>query len=168
MNATRVYIAFGSNVGDRVANITAAIKKLYEFGKVLRVSDLYESEPEEYLEQDRFVNGVVEFETTLSAMELFKSIKSVEWEIGRRFGIKKGPREIDLDIVFYGSEKIDSPVLKIPHRAMHRREFVLAPLYGMIPGFIHPIIEKSVTELYRNCLAEKKKSTCRILSEKII
>ncbi len=125
-----VYLGIGSNLGNRNKNIKTAVKKLggIEGIEVTRVSSLIETEPEGGPRQNRFLNGAIEIKTKLPPHELLKHLKRIEKELGRVATVKNGPRPIDLDILLYGDEKINSPGLKIPHPRMHKREFVMRPL----------------------------------------
>jgi 2-amino-4-hydroxy-6-hydroxymethyldihydropteridine diphosphokinase/dihydropteroate synthase len=125
----KAVIAFGSNLGDRVANIEAALSKMREQGlRVVKLSALYETKPMYYDDQDPFLNGVCLVETSLEPLPLLDLLQSVENELGRKRIIDKGPRTIDLDIVLYNQDHIKHPRLHIPHISMLEREFVLRPL----------------------------------------
>ncbi|GJC78012.1 folic acid synthesis protein fol1 [Colletotrichum liriopes] len=128
------YIALGSNLGDRVAWIDQACAEMDRRGiKVKRTSSLWETEPMYVLEQDRFVNGVCEVETELEPLALLDELQDIERTMGRQKVINKGPRNIDLDILLYGEEKVDHPRLTVPHIGIPEREFVLRPLAELIP-----------------------------------
>ena len=141
------YIALGSNVGDRVANIEKACHEMRADGlQISRTSSLYESPPMYVVDQDPFVNAVVEVRLSLQArcctdsmyqvrpreshspLELLAKVKDIERKLGRQKTIDKGPRNIDLDIVLHGDQTWESPDLSVPHKAMLEREFVLRPL----------------------------------------
>ena len=125
-----VYLGVGSNLGNREKNINTAVRKLQATKgiEVTKVSSLIETEPEGGPPQNRFLNGAIEIRTKLSPYELLKLLKRIEKELGRTPTVKKGPRTIDLDILTFGNEKLDSPHLKIPHPRMRKREFVMKPL----------------------------------------
>ncbi|RYP91812.1 hypothetical protein DL770_002068 [Monosporascus sp. CRB-9-2] len=128
------YIALGSNLGDRVAMIEQACKEMDARGiRVKRTSSLWETEPMYVLDQDRFVNGACEVETDLEPLPLLDQLQDIERSMGRRKHIDKGPRNIDLDIILYGDEKIDHERLQVPHAGIPEREFVLRPLAELIP-----------------------------------
>ncbi|KAF2748882.1 folic acid synthesis protein [Sporormia fimetaria CBS 119925] len=133
--AHRAYIALGSNLGDRVAAIEAACKHMESSGriKITRTSSLWETRAMYVLDQDKFVNGVCEIETSLRPMELLDELQSIENKMGRLKVIDKGPRNIDLDIVLYDHEVITNERLQVPHKLMLEREFVLRPLCELIP-----------------------------------
>ncbi|MGK0555013.1 2-amino-4-hydroxy-6-hydroxymethyldihydropteridine diphosphokinase [Macrococcus capreoli] len=146
---TVAYISFGSNMGDRERQITDALAMLNEVRetKVTQVSALYETAPVGGVVQDDFLNGVAEVSTYLSALELLDEIQAIELKLNRVRKIHWGPRTIDLDIVLFGSQVIDSERLKVPHPYMHERSFVLIPLNEIAPDAIHPILNQKVSEL---------------------
>lgn len=154
-----VYLAFGSNTGDQIENINAAIDALNSITgtKVLETSSLYESEPMYYLDQPKFVNGALKLTTTLSPQELLKHLKEIEYDLlGRRKIIENGPRSIDLDILLYDDLIINEPNLIIPHIRMIERTFVLQPLCELLsPHDIHPV----TAEPYHNHLAQLYESS---------
>ncbi|CAG7561624.1 unnamed protein product [Fusarium equiseti] len=129
------YIALGSNMGDRVAEIERACNEMDRRGiKVKRTSSLWETEPMYVTDQDRFVNGACEVETELEPIALLDQLQSIENDMGRKKVIDKGPRNIDLDILLYGDETVDHERLKVPHIGILEREFVLRPLAELIPA----------------------------------
>ncbi|KAH6659675.1 Dihydropteroate synthase-like protein [Truncatella angustata] len=128
------YIALGSNMGDRVAEIEKACKEMNARGiKVKRTSNLWETEPMYVLDQDRFVNGACEVETVLEPLALLDQLQDIENSMGRKKLIDKGPRNIDLDVLLYGDREIDHERLKVPHIGIPERDFVLRPLAELIP-----------------------------------
>ncbi|KAF2676415.1 folic acid synthesis protein-like protein [Lentithecium fluviatile CBS 122367] len=131
----RAFIALGSNLGDRVAMIEQACKEMDRSGKirVLRTSSLWETKAMYVLDQDKFVNGVCEVETSLSPIELLDQLQAIENAMGRAKVVDKGPRNIDLDILLYDEQTFTNERLQIPHRLMLEREFVLRPLCQLIP-----------------------------------
>ncbi len=145
---TTVYIGIGSNLGSREANCKKAINLLEEMGiKVLKLSSLIETEPWGVKEQPRFINMAIEAETALEPEDLLNILKTVEAETGRRPGTHWGPRDIDLDILFYGSMVIKTDRLEIPHPGIAERDFVLKPLAEIAPDKVHPVLQKSVKVL---------------------
>ncbi len=143
-----VYLSLGSNVGDRGANLRAAIDALTPRGvHVKQLSSIYETEPVDYLDQPWFLNCVVEAETELTLQALLQALRSVESQLGSQKQFAKGPRKIDLDILLYGSETVNTPELQIPHPRMHLRRFVLAPLAEIAPGLKHPSWPGTAAEL---------------------
>jgi len=145
--ANLVYISLGSNMGDRSANLLAAIKRLDEAGCVKAKSGFYETEPVELHDQPWFLNCVVALETSLTPVELLKKALAIEQEMGRIRMRDKGPRSIDIDILLFGHEVVEERGLKIPHPAMHQRRFVLEPLAEIAPGALHPQLRKTAREL---------------------
>jgi len=145
---TVVYLSLGSNVGNRAANLRAAIAALAEAGvRVLRESKIYETEPVDYLEQGWFLNCVVQGETGLSAMELLRGLRQIEARMGSVKAFAKGPRLIDLDILFYGDAVINTAELQVPHPRMAERRFVLVPLVEIAPQLRHPVSGASAEEM---------------------
>jgi 2-amino-4-hydroxy-6-hydroxymethyldihydropteridine diphosphokinase len=142
-----VYLSLGSNVGDREAQLREAQTRLGEAGKIVAVSSLYETEPVDFTGQPWFLNCVVAFETEQTPEELMSSILRIEREMGRRRLQKKGPRTIDIDILLFGDDVVDSPEVTIPHPAMHLRRFVLEPLAEIAPSAIHPVFQKTIRQL---------------------
>jgi 2-amino-4-hydroxy-6-hydroxymethyldihydropteridine diphosphokinase len=143
-----VFLALGSNVGDREANLRTAVKHLEsEAIRILRRSSLYETAPQELLDQPWFLNAVVEAETGLFPLQLLARVREIEREMGRRRVTPKGPRNIDIDILFYGRSTIATPELEVPHPRIAQRRFVLEPLAEIAPDFRHPLTGKTASEM---------------------
>lgn len=143
------YIAFGSNIGDKENYIKKALEKIEEREmKILKVSPIYETEPYGVLDQDSFFNGVAKIETNLEPENLIKELLDIEKHLDRVRERRWGPRTIDLDIIFYDDLIINEKDLIIPHNDMENREFVLKPLCDIDENFIHPVLKKSVRQLY--------------------
>ena len=124
-----VYIGIGTNIGNRLENINAALARLKLITTVKSTSFLYESEPKYVVDQPKFLNAVIVIDTNLEPLVLLKELKKIEAEMGRDFGVERnGPRIIDLDILLYGNQIHNSETLVIPHKQMHERLFVLLPL----------------------------------------
>jgi len=135
----KVYIALGSNVGNREENLREGIRFLGDAGvHVKHVSTFYETEPVDYLDQEWFLNAVLEADTELDATELLDALRSIEAQMGSKKPFAKGPRLMDLDILLYGDETIDTPELQVPHPRMLERRFVLVPLVELAPALRHP------------------------------
>lgn len=142
-----VYLSLGSNLGDRAANLHAAIARLANAGTLKAASRLYETEPVDFRDQPVFLNCVIALETGRTPLDLLALALKIEQGMGRQRARNKGPRIIDIDILLFGDRMIDEPGLKVPHPAMHERRFVLAPLAEIAPAVIHPTIKKTVREL---------------------
>jgi 2-amino-4-hydroxy-6-hydroxymethyldihydropteridine diphosphokinase len=144
----QVYLSLGSNRGDRVAKLHRAMEELGKAGvKVERVSSFYKTEPVDFGPQAWFLNCAVEASTDLMPMQLLKAVKAVERILGRRPGVSKGPRPIDIDILLYENVTVRTAVLTIPHERMHERRFVLIPLRELAPSARHPVSKRTVMEL---------------------
>jgi 2-amino-4-hydroxy-6-hydroxymethyldihydropteridine diphosphokinase len=142
-----VYIALGSNLEDRQANLQMAIQALQPSVRVLECSPVYQTPPWGYLDQPAFLNQVVKGETELSPRELLDLLKRIEVEMGRQKTVINGPRLIDLDILFYDDLTVDSPQLTIPHPRLAGRGFVLVPLADLAPELRYPELGVTVSEL---------------------
>jgi len=142
-----IFIALGSNMGDRQANLSAAIEALEPEVLPVACSPVYETPPWGYLDQQKFLNQVVKAETQLMPTALLDYIKEIEEQQGRQETLRNGPRSLDLDIIFYDQEVINSPPLTIPHPRMETRAFVLVPLADLAPHYKHPILGVSVINL---------------------
>lgn len=143
-----VYIALGSNLGDRAGMLERAIAAMNSVGiRVVRQSSLYATEPVGAPGQGWFLNAVVEGETSLLPLQLLHALLKIERELGRRRLTPHGPRAIDLDILFYGSSVIRSRELEVPHPRLTERRFVLIPLAQLAPDFRHPVLHKSINQL---------------------
>ncbi len=143
----KIYIALGTNLGDRLANLRDAINALAPAVTVLRESTIYETPPWGYTDQPAFLNMVVEAETSLSPQALLEYLKKREDELGRVKNFRYGPRHIDLDILFYDNLVFEDEHLQIPHPRLHERAFVLVPLANLAADFVHPVLGKDVRSL---------------------
>ncbi len=146
----QVFVAIGSNLGNRKANHMEAIERMNQIPhtRVVRQSSFYESEPHGDA-KNWFVNSVVELQTELSPEELLKKLLAIEEAMGRKRvkGKRWGSRVIDLDILFYENAILNKRNLKLPHPEIQNRRFVLMPLAELAPHFLHPVLGKTVSEL---------------------
>ncbi len=146
------YLCLGSNLGDKLGNIQQAVRMLTQTSMVtvVRSSAFYETEPWGNKELDWFVNAVIEVKTKLSPRELLDLCKNTEIQMGRKKTESKNyePRNIDIDILFYGDLIINEPDLIIPHPHLHERAFAIVPLLELIPDYEHPKYKKSLLQLH--------------------
>jgi 2-amino-4-hydroxy-6-hydroxymethyldihydropteridine diphosphokinase len=142
-----VYLALGSNLGDRRHNLEAAIAALPPAVRVLERSPLYETAPWGVTDQPDFLNMVLKGETRLAPAALLARLKRIETDLGRLPTIRYGPRLIDLDILFYDSLVLSTPELTIPHPRLHERAFVLVPLADLAANLVHPVLGKPIRDL---------------------
>jgi len=150
-----VYLSLGSNLGDREANLREAIAHLGELGRVSKVSALYETEPVEVSgRQPWFLNCAASVETELTPLEFLKRLLAIELAMGRKRTELKGPRTIDMDIIFFGEEVLDTKELSLPHPAMQHRRFVLEPLAEIAPEALHQVLRRTVRELLNSLPAD--------------
>jgi 2-amino-4-hydroxy-6-hydroxymethyldihydropteridine diphosphokinase len=145
--STLVYLSLGSNIGNREQQLHDAIAKLEPLGRVVKISNFYETAPVEVTDQAWFLNCVLSFETEQTPTKLMANLLAIELAMGRERIQKKGPRTIDIDIVLFGNEVVNSPTLMIPHPAMQQRRFVLEPLVEIAPEVWHPVLKKRARQL---------------------
>ena len=147
-DAKVIYLSLGSNLGDRAANLDRATEALSAIGvRVLRRSSIYETEPVDFLAQPWFLNCVVEAETSLMPRQLLIELQAIERKLGSQRIVPRGPRIIDLDVLFYGSAVIQGAGMEIPHPRLAARRFVLVPLVELAPQLRHPVLRATATEL---------------------
>lgn len=146
-----VYLALGSNLGDRLANLKQAVASLSPQMDVKAKSHIYETLPWGYEEQPKFLNQAVKIQTYLEPEPLLKHIKRLEIALGRKASFQNGPRLIDIDILFYDEIIIDTPELTIPHPRLQERGFVLLPMMDIAPDLVHPLTRKSIREMVAFC-----------------
>ena len=146
-----VYLALGSNLGDRQENLKQAVASLPPQMDVKAKSHVYETPPWGFEDQPRFLNPVVKAQTYLQPEPLLKHIKRLEVALGRKATFRNGPREIDIDILMYDDIILNTPILTLPHPHMHERGFVLLPMMDIAPDLVHPLTGKSVREMLISC-----------------
>jgi 2-amino-4-hydroxy-6-hydroxymethyldihydropteridine diphosphokinase len=146
---TTTYIGLGSNIGDRNSYIDKALKMLTETDRtrIVRTSDLNETEPLGAADHPRYLNGVVEVETILSAEDLYRRMAEVENALGRERPDQWAPRTIDLDLLLFGGTIINTDDLTVPHPQMHLRSFVLSGMCQLNPDLSHPVLKESMNVL---------------------
>jgi dihydroneopterin aldolase/2-amino-4-hydroxy-6-hydroxymethyldihydropteridine diphosphokinase len=146
-----VYLSFGSNMGNREEHIQKALKSLGEIPecRVNRISEIIETKPYGGVEQGDFLNGCLQLDTMLTPLELLEKLHRIEREAGRERKVRWGPRTLDLDILFYDRELIETESLVIPHIDLEHRYFVLKPLAEIAPNLRHPISKKTVSQMLR-------------------
>lgn len=142
-----VYLALGTNLGDRLANLTSAIQALPPTLQPLAVSRVYETPPWGYLDQPAFLNQVIQAQTELAPQELLHWLKRLESDLGRQPGLRYGPRLIDLDILLYDDLQLETPALTIPHPRLAERAFVLVPLADLAPDLRLAGMDQTVGEM---------------------
>ena len=145
--AETVYFSLGTNLGNRLANLTEAIKSLSAFCRDIFSSPVYETPPWGFIDQPLFLNQAVRAETDLEPLPLLTAIKSLAVDLGRQPNFLYGPRLIDIDILLYGSRVLQTGALTIPHPMLAQRAFVLVPLAEIAPGLVHPVTGKNMAAL---------------------
>ena len=147
IDAVEVYLSLGSNMGDRQQNLDKALDFLSQRLQLGRVSSVYDTEPVGNANQPRFLNLVCQVYTGLAPTVLLALAKGIESKLGRISRRHDSPRPIDIDILFYGDQIIDTPQLVIPHPRLTERAFVLIPLAEIAPNLRHPVTDKTASQL---------------------
>lgn len=151
MDNHSVYLALGSNLGDRRENLRQAVASLSPQMVVKAKSRVYETPPWGVEDQPMFLNQAIKVETYLDPEPLIKHIKRLENALGRRESFQNGPRSIDIDILFYDDLVLDTPALTLPHPRLHERAFVLLPMLDIAPDLVHPVTQKTIREMAAAC-----------------
>jgi len=143
----RVYLALGTNLGDRLANLRAAVHAMPPTVQPLAASRVYETPPWGYLDQPAFLNQVIRVQTELEPQDLLAWLKRLETDLGRQPGMRYGPRLIDLDILLYDDLQLETPTLTIPHPRLGERAFVLVPLADLAPDLQPAGMDRTIGEM---------------------
>ena len=151
----KAYLLIGGNIGDRLANIKEAIQLLNEAaGTIVQSSAIYETAPWGNTQQAPFLNQALVLSTSHDAATLLRILLSIETKMGRIRNIPLGPRTMDIDIIYFNNEIIETNQLTIPHPQLHKRNFVLIPLVEIAPNYLHPILNKTNSVLLSECKDE--------------
>lgn len=145
------YLGLGSNLGNREVFISKALSDLSLKVKIIKNSEIIETKPYGNVNQPDFLNCVTEIETELNPLELLKICTEIEKKLGRKRSQKWASRTIDIDILFYGNETFQSDELTIPHPEIQKRKFVLKSLNEICPDFVHPILNKKISQILLEC-----------------
>ncbi|MEP7196543.1 MAG: 2-amino-4-hydroxy-6-hydroxymethyldihydropteridine diphosphokinase [Saprospiraceae bacterium] len=152
MIGDNIHLLLGTNLGDRLSNLSTAKKYISELiGSIELQSSIYDTEPFGELPQDSYLNQVIALKTILKPMEVLNKIHLIEERMGRKRLLKNAPRTIDIDILLWDSLILKENSLEIPHPRLHLRNFVLIPLIEISPDFVHPVFNLSIEELYDRC-----------------
>lgn len=141
------YVALGSNLGDRLAILREALRRLRQLGRIEAVSSVYETDPVGYDDQPPFLNAVALLRTDLDPNTLLARLLAIEADLGRVRTFPNAPRTLDLDLLFYDDLILNAPDLTLPHPRLHERAFVLVPLAEIAPELIHPILGVGTKQL---------------------
>jgi 2-amino-4-hydroxy-6-hydroxymethyldihydropteridine diphosphokinase len=159
---TGIFLALGSNIENRKQHIETAIVLLREKVRDITVAPLYETKPRYFEDQQNFLNTVLSGYTDLEPSELLQYTKTVQQEVGRVERFRNGPREIDIDILFYDNVVYKDEELEIPHPRLQERDFVLQPFADINPDFSHPLLKKTIRELLAT-LPQEQRSIIKIV-----
>jgi 2-amino-4-hydroxy-6-hydroxymethyldihydropteridine diphosphokinase len=160
------YIALGSNKGDRFEHLTRAIQEIIQDknNNIENVSSIYETLPYGYKNQGNFYNAVIKIKTGYELIELLDLLKSIENKIGRKDSVKWGPREIDIDILFFNDLIFSNNRITVPHKEAAKRDFVLIPLSEIAPDLIHPALNQKICDI---CIVESEKTVIGKIQQKL-
>jgi 2-amino-4-hydroxy-6-hydroxymethyldihydropteridine diphosphokinase len=160
------YIAIGSNKGDRFDHLTNAIQEITQDKNniVENVSSIYETLPYGYKDQGKFYNAVIKIRTSYELIELLDLLKSIEKKIGREKNTRWGPREIDLDILFYNDLIYSDDRITVPHKEVAKRDFVLIPLCEIAPDLNHPALNQKICDI---CIVDSEKTVIGKIQQKL-
>ena len=145
----RVFLSLGSNLGDRLHYLQRAVDAIARIPstKVITTSSVYETEPVGKKDQPEFLNAVAELQAGLDALPLFRALKEIERSLGRTKTERWGPREIDIDILYYDADIVKNPELNIPHSEIHNRRFVLVSIAEIDGEFLDPLTNESMKQI---------------------
>jgi 2-amino-4-hydroxy-6-hydroxymethyldihydropteridine diphosphokinase len=147
-----VYLLTGGNVGNREQYLQESARLIeVACGKITRRSAIYETAAWGTTDQAAFLNQALELSTLQAPADLMKQLLAIEQKAGRKRAEKYGPRTIDIDILLFNEETLQSSLVTIPHPQMAYRRFVLEPLNELIPGYIHPVLKKTINQLLQRC-----------------
>jgi 2-amino-4-hydroxy-6-hydroxymethyldihydropteridine diphosphokinase len=152
------YVGLGSNLGDRAGYLLLAVRGMLDAGlDVIRLSSIYETEPVEYEQQPPFLNLVAELRgsTLPSPEQTLARLLRIEYALGRTRDIRMGPRTIDLDLLIFKDQQVETEFLTVPHPRLAARRFVLMPLNELVPGLVHPVLKKPISELLAQTTDQK-------------
>ncbi|MDR3627116.1 MAG: 2-amino-4-hydroxy-6-hydroxymethyldihydropteridine diphosphokinase [Ignavibacteriaceae bacterium] len=160
-------MGLGSNKGNKLEYLRRAVIKLNETpgSHVIRSSSVYETKPFGYKDQENFLNAAIEVSTESPLLEVIDCLKRIEKELGRVPSERWGPREIDLDLLFYNDVVFSNEKVTVPHKEVASRDFVLVPLCEIIPGFIHPALNLKICDI---CISDTEKYIVKKLSDTIL
>ena len=153
---TKVYLGLGSNMGNKESNLAQAFKLLPPEVTVSQVSSLFETEPVGYKDQPWFLNCACCAYTDLSPLKLLDYVKHIEEQLGRMLSLRDAPRPIDIDLLFYGDETVETDLLTIPHPRVHERAFTLAPMVELDADLMHPVRHQTIAQMLSTVELEGK------------